>query len=115
MARLFVDLYLDEDVHVLVARLIRARDFAALTAQEAGQLSVGDPAHLDFAARQGKTIVTHNRNDFQALHQHYVASGQHHAGIIIARRRRPYELARRLIELLNSVTADEMQDQIRYI
>lgn len=115
MARLFVELYLDEDVDVLVAELLRARDFQALTARQAGQLGQGDASQLDYAARHGKTILTHNREDFQALHQHYAALDQHHAGIIIARRHPPYELARRLLELLNSITADEMQDQMLYI
>ncbi len=32
MTNLFIDLYLDEDVSVLVADLVRARGFSALTA-----------------------------------------------------------------------------------
>jgi hypothetical protein len=38
-----------------------------------------------------------------------------HHGIILAVRRRPYEIARRLILILNQVTADEMRDQLRYV
>lgn len=33
MSQLFIALYLDEDVDVLVARLIRARGFSATTAR----------------------------------------------------------------------------------
>jgi len=36
-------------------------------------------------------------------------------GIIIATRNPPYEIVRRLLLILNQVTADEMQDQLRYI
>ena len=37
MSRLFIELYLDEDVDVLVAGLIRACGFHAITTQEAGR------------------------------------------------------------------------------
>jgi hypothetical protein len=36
MSRLFIELYLDEDVSVLVAKLVRALGFEAITTQEAG-------------------------------------------------------------------------------
>ena len=46
MTNLFIDLYLDEDVSVLVAELVRARGFTALTAREAGQLHASDASQL---------------------------------------------------------------------
>jgi hypothetical protein len=49
------------------------------------------------------------------LAQTYFASGQTHYGIIIAVRHPPYEIVRRLLLILNQVTADEMQNQLRYI
>ena len=42
MSRLFVELYLDEDVDVLVADLLRARSFQATTTQEARQTGKSD-------------------------------------------------------------------------
>ncbi len=38
-----------------------------------------------------------------------------HAGIVIATRRHPHEVARRLFALLNTLTSDEMQGQLLYI
>jgi hypothetical protein len=38
-----------------------------------------------------------------------------HYGIIFAVRRPPQEIARRLLVILNQVTADEMENQVRYI
>jgi hypothetical protein len=46
MSRLCIELYLDEDVDVLIAQLIRARGFAVVTTQEAGQLRNNDAAQL---------------------------------------------------------------------
>ena len=115
MSDLFTELYLDEDVSVLVAELIRARGFVALTTQEAGHRQNSDVEQLAFATRERKTLVTHNRIDFESLAKQYYEAGQNHSGIIIAVRRPPYELARRLLRILNHVTSEEMQNHIHYI
>jgi predicted nuclease of predicted toxin-antitoxin system len=115
MSRLFIELYLDEDVDVLIAQILRARGFVVVTTQEAGQLHNNDAEQLAYAVRQHKTLLTHNRVDFEALAQTYFAAGQSHDGIILAFRRPPREIARRLLRLLNAVTAEEMQNQVRYI
>jgi hypothetical protein len=115
MSELFVHLYLDEDVHVLVAELVRAQEFAATTTLEAGNIAHPDEAQLAYAADHGMAILTHNRNDFQTLANAFFTQGRQHAGIIIAVRRSPYELAARLTALMNAMTADEMVNQIVYI
>jgi predicted nuclease of predicted toxin-antitoxin system len=115
MSRLFVELYLDEDVDVLLADLVRARGFTVVTTRDANQLGADDAAQLAYAASRQKTFMTHNRADFEALAQTYFSSGQPHWGIIIAVRRDPYELARRLLVMLNRVSAEEMRNQLRYI
>lgn len=115
MSRLFVELYLDEDVDVLVAELLRAYGFSVRTARDAERLQISDAEQLAYAVRQGKAFLTHNRADFEKLARDYFASGQHHCGIILAVRRTPYEIVRRLLHLLNQVTADEMENQVRYI
>jgi len=115
MSHLFIELYLDEDVDVLIAQLIRARGFVVITTQEAGQLRNSDAEQLAYAVSQHKTLLSHNRVHFEALAQTYIAAGQPHDGIIVAVRHPPREIARRLLRILNSVTAEEMQNQVRYI
>jgi hypothetical protein len=133
MSRLFVELYLDEGVDVLLADFVRDRGFTVVTTRDADQLGANDATQLAYAASQQKTFMTHstsprpegprpegsgqahNRADFEALAQTYFSSGQSHWGIIIAVRRDPYELARRLLVMLNRVTAEEMHNQLRYI
>ena len=112
---LFIATYLDEDVNVLVGELLTRQGFRALTARDAGQLGKPDQDQLAYAAESGLTILTHNRADFEELHRQYLANGRSHAGIVIAVRRRPYEIAERLLQLLDTITADEMQNQILYI
>jgi hypothetical protein len=115
MSRLFIELYLDEDVNILVADPVRAKGFIAVTAQQADQLGKSDPEQLTYAVSQGKTLLIHNRTDFEALAQTYAATGQTHYGLILAFRNPSYEIARRLLLILNNVTADEIENQVRYI
>ena len=115
MSRLFIELYLDEDVDVLVAELLRARGFAVTTTRDASQLGKDDMAQLEYAVNHQLTFFTHNRADFEAVAQAYFTAGQPHAGIIIAVRHDPYELVRRILIIMNHVTADEMAHQLRYI
>lgn len=111
----FIKLYLDEDVDVLVAELLRAYGFDVLTTRDAARLAQTDDAQLAYAASEGRTLLTHNRADFEALAEDCFASGRKHCGIILAVRRRPHEILRRLLVLLDAVTADDMHDSARYV
>ena len=113
--RLFIELYIDEDVDVLVAELLRARGFDALTTRDAHHLHATDEEQLAFAAAEQRALLTHNRADFEALHQAYIDDGRHHTGIFIAVRHPAHEIVRRLLLIREAVTADEMQDQARYL
>jgi hypothetical protein len=115
MSRLFIELYLDEDVDVLVGDLVGARGFKVITTQEAGRKGQSDDEQLSYVASQQYTLLTHNRADFEELAQEYFAAGKTHYGIIIAVRRPAHDLAQRLLVILNHVTADEMENQVRYI
>jgi len=115
MSHIFIELYFDEDVDTLIATLIRTRGFSATTAREEGQLRRTDREQVAFATQHGKAIVTHNRNHFLALSNEYYASGRDHCGIIIARRRSLYDIVNALVTILDHVTAEEFQNQLRYI
>ena len=115
MSKLFIELYLDEDVNVVVADLLRARGFITITTRAVGQLGKSDADQLAYAVSQKMTLLTHNRVDFERLAKQHFALGKTHHGIIIAVRRPPNDIARRLLLILNQTTADEMQNQLRYI
>lgn len=115
MTKLFIELYLDEDVDVLVAELLARRGYSAITARDVGTLGQEDSEQLAYAVRQGRALFTHNRNDFEKLALTYFERAWPHYGIILAVRRPPHEIVSRLIKLLNEVTADEFQNQVRYL
>jgi predicted nuclease of predicted toxin-antitoxin system len=91
-----VRLYLDEDVSVLLAELLRPHGFDVVTTRDVKRLGESDSTQLQFAADHQRTILTHNRLDFEALHTVSLQENRPHAGILIANRRASdFELMRR--------------------
>ena len=116
MSRLFGSIYVDEDVHVLVAELLQSKGFRAITARDAGMLRESDDSQLEFAARNGMAILTHNRADYLNLHRPYLDTGTPHSGIIVISRfpESPYWIANEVVDILDQFTADEMENQILF-
>lgn len=113
---LFIRLYLDEDVSVFVAQLLRPHGFDVLTTRDAQNLSRSDAAQLQFAAAHQHTILTHNRCDYERLHETALREHRSHSGILIANRRASdFELARRIMTVLNTFTAEEITNQLLYL
>lgn len=82
-------IYLDEDIPVEVADLLRTQGHSATTTRDEQRLGSPDPVQLLFAADSGRTFVTHNRADFARLHEawrtwaHGWGVARSHAGIIV--------------------------------
>jgi hypothetical protein len=62
--QLFVALYTDADVTPKLAKLLRERDFNAVSAHEVGNAELEDSEHLAYAASQGRAILTYNTKDY---------------------------------------------------
>jgi hypothetical protein len=82
-------LYLDEDVDVELAELLRADGYDVLTTVEAGRAARGlsDESQLEFATQRGRAIFTHNVRDFLPIAGEWAAQQRAHAGIIVTGRR----------------------------
>lgn len=115
MSEIFISIYLDEDVSVLIAKLVRLQNFRALTVTEAGQKGKSDAEQVEFATENGYAVLTHNRKDFEKLAQEYFINNQAHGGIIVSVRRPPHKIVEKLMDVLDDFTADEMKNQIIYI
>jgi hypothetical protein len=115
-ASLFIRLYLDEDVSVLVAELLRPHGFEVLTTRDIRNLGKSDAAQLRYAAAHQLTLLTHNRVDYEVLHAEALRDHQPHAGILIANRRASdFELARRIMTVLNRFTPEELTNNLLHI
>jgi hypothetical protein len=75
--------YLDENMSPKVAEIMRNLGTDAISAHEVDMAGASDEEQLDLAARQGRCLVTFNRNDFIELSRLYLDSGRAHSGVII--------------------------------
>jgi len=101
MASKPLQVYLDEDVDVLLARLLNARAYDCTCVSETGHLGWTDEQHLQWAASESRVLITHNRVDFENLAKAWYLHSREHAGILLVMRRAStYELLRRLLPLL---------------
>ncbi len=67
-----VRLYLDHDISYRLAEQLRTRGHDAVGAWEVGNAGLDDPAQLEYAASQGRVLVTCNARDFVP---HYIWHG----------------------------------------
>jgi len=114
--RLFGSFYFDEDVSVIAAKVIRSHGFTVICASEVKGCGKSDEEQLKYATRNNHILVTHNIRDFINLHRDSLKRGFNHSGIILATRKRDnYELARRLLGLLQEIESRCLINQIRYV
>jgi hypothetical protein len=112
-----VHLYLDEDAarHSL-ARELRVRGADVLTPPEAGMAGKSDEEQLAWASANGRAIYSFNRCDFCRLHKIWLPAGRSHGGIILSRQDLGIgEQMRRLLRLINALTAEEMRNRIEFL
>ena len=110
-----VKIYRDEDVHKLIADALRLRGWGALTTVDAGNQGATDIAQLRYAVAGDYSFMTYNVADFPRLHDEFLSSGNHHAGIIVATQDRPNANARALLALVSTFQADDFVDQLIYL
>ena len=111
-------LLVDEDAqHRGLAPALRARGVDVVTAHEAGLTGADDDAILAAAARDGRAVYTFNTGDYCRLHGQYLRQGLNHAGIVIVPRQRYSvgEQLRRLLQLINTKTADDMRNHLEFL
>jgi len=112
---LFIRLYLDEDVHKRIVTALRLRHFDVISAHETDRLGESDDRQLQFATEQGRTLLTFNTPHYLQLHHVWLQENRTHAGIIVSDQLPIGETIRRLLNLLNHVTADEIHNQLYWL
>ena len=76
-------MYLDEDISPKVAEILRKKGMDAVSAHETGMLEASDDEQLAFAASEGRTMVTRNRDDYITLSVQFFEDLKPHKGLII--------------------------------
>jgi hypothetical protein len=112
---LFIALYTDADVGSDLAKQLRERGFDAVSALELGRYRLSDQEQFDYAVSEERAILTFNIKHFTSLFEIYWNAGTAHYGVIVSEQIPFGELLRRALNLLNTVTADEMKNNIKYL
>jgi predicted nuclease of predicted toxin-antitoxin system len=115
---LFIRLYLDEDFHPDLAEAIRQRGFDCQNTAEAGMSGRTDEEQLQHATAQGRCILSFNVRDFMILARQWAQAGRPHAGIVVTSqvsRQALGQLLGRILQMLNTTTADEIRNTIRFL
>ncbi|MBM3130541.1 MAG: hypothetical protein FJ009_18170 [Chloroflexi bacterium] len=108
-------LYLNENLSARLVTQLRRYDFDVTSAREEGLLAADDRRQMEHAVSHQRAIVSFNFDDFTALHEQYRAEGREHWGIILSTEESIGTLVHRLLRLLNSVSADELKNQICWL
>ena len=110
-SRLFVALYVDEDITNELAPALRECGFDAISVFDAGRLGMDDAAQLAWAAENRSALMTCNAGDFLRLAKAHADTKKTQAGISISSeqygRRQFGQLLRQTLVRLKSVTARE--------
>ena len=110
-----IKLLLDEDVWLGLAVALRERGFEALHVYEAGRGGIPDADQLAWATQEGRAILTHNARDFAPLVSKYFLDSRPHAGLILSPQIEKGELVRRALNLLRSLSAEEIANTVRHL
>ena len=108
-------LFLDEDVRVLLAHVLRERRYDAVHVEDVARRGMTDDSQLAFATSQKRVLLTHNIRDFINLDNVCRHQGRKHAGILLSDQVPFRELLRRTLRFLDQVSAAEMQSQVRWL
>jgi predicted nuclease of predicted toxin-antitoxin system len=88
-------LYLDEDLSPQIARRLREAGVDAVSAIEAGNVQLSDREQLQYAAAEGRVLVSRNVRHFIVLAKDAIARQEPHSGIVLCSSSlRGFEIAR---------------------
>ena len=108
-------LYLDEDIHTDLVSPLKLRSFDVLATKDVGNIKLPDDEQLIFAISQQRAIMTFNTGDYVKIHKEYWTKGLTHHGIIVSPQLPIGETLRRILNLLNSLTSDDMINRLEYL
>ena len=108
-------LYLDENVPMVLGRMLAEEGMDCTTARDAGNLSLSDEEHLAFAATTHRILVTFDCRDFQIMAARWQQTRRSHAGIILSKPHPLHELHRRFRHLFLAHRQDDFTARVLWL
>ena len=108
-------LLLDEHIWTYLAKLLRDQGFDVVHVTEVDLESTPDDMVMAYAAGEHRAVVTLNIKHYIPLAIKYVEDGKEHYGVVVSKQLSQGELQKRVTKLLESVTAEELMNAVRYL
>ncbi len=108
-------LYLDEDVRVLLAEILRDRGYRAVHVLEVNRSGKSDEEQFTYAVNKGMTIFTHNIRDYIRLSENFLKSGRSHYGVVVSRQLPFGELLKRTLRFLSLNSRESVKNKIIWL
>lgn len=110
-----IKLYLDEDINSQLARDLRNRGYDAVSTSEVQNLGLSDQEQIEYARADGRTLVTHNRDDFLLIASEYAIRGTNQCGILYIPQVAYGPLLQRTLQFLAKTSESVVQDVFLWI
>jgi predicted nuclease of predicted toxin-antitoxin system len=110
-----IRLLLDEDVHASLALALCKRGYDAVHIQELQRKGYSDREQLEFAVSQSRCLMSFNIRDFVILHNEFATNGQEHWDILVSSQLPIGETLRRTLVMLNTNTAEYIQNRLEFL
>ena len=108
-------LLLDEQIWKYLAKLLREQGFDVIHVNEVDLDATPDEKIMEYAAGEHRAVVTFNVRDYVPISVQYFEDGKEHYGVVVSIELSHGELRRRVTKLLESVTAEELRNAVRYL
>ncbi len=108
-------LLLDEHIWVYLAKILREQGFDVIHANEVDLIATPDDKIMSYAVGEHRAVVTFNIKHYIPLSIQYFEDGKEHYGVVVSKAISQGELQRRVTKLLESVTAEELMNTVRYL
>jgi len=108
----------DEDLNGRIVRGVRRRisEVDSRTVQEADLSEASDPAVLDWAAAQGRVVITHDHRTMRSCAEDRLKAGRPMTGLILVPQTTPLGLIiSDLVLIAEATTADEWNGIIIFL
>jgi predicted nuclease of predicted toxin-antitoxin system len=110
-----ISLYLDEDVRVLLAEVLRGRGYKAVHVLETKRAGKSDEEQFVYAVEHEMALLSHNIKDFKILSKKYEMQGIRHYGIIVSEQIPFKELLRRMLKFLSLESKESIKSRLIWL
>lgn len=108
-------LLLDEHIWAYLANILCEQGFDVIHVCEVGLDATPDNEILQYAVSKHRAVLTFNIKDYIPLAIQYFEDGKEHYGVVVSDEILQGELQKRVTKLLQSISADELMNTIRFL